>query len=167
MALQRGTARSSEPVQILAGITLTPSMSLRAHMDEKLKVAKFAIGSVWSRLLNKNKIPFEAKMDIFQAAMKTVMTYGAQAWGYQQFEQVEKLLKYFVKRTMKIPMNTPDYFVYRQLGLNKISVHTFELGLRHLKKVAKMRPDRLPNIVAREVCRTGGGWVRAWSGLLG
>ena len=54
-------------------------------------------------------------------------------------------------------MNTPDYFVYRELGLNKMFVHTFGLHLRYMKKVAKMSPERLPNIVAKEVCRTGGG----------
>ncbi|BES91440.1 Reverse transcriptase (RNA-dependent DNA polymerase) [Nesidiocoris tenuis] len=145
------------------GITLTPSMSLNEHMNDRLLAAKFAIVSVWSGIFNKNKVPFRVKMQIFLAVSRTVLSYGAQAWGYQRFGQLEKLLKFFVKKACRLPMNAPDYFVYRELGLEKMFLHTMKLHLDYLGRVSSMDKNRLPGHTAREVCRLRCGWFQEWT----
>ena len=67
------------------------------------------------------KLNFSNKLKIFAAASQSILRYGAEIWGFKTYEQVNKLLRYFLKKMLYLPKN---------------------------KKVLNLQNNRLPKILA-------------------
>jgi len=93
------------------GVLLQYNLSFNKHLDDKLATSKLAINSTWSSYLYNPKINISNKVKIFDTAAKTIMQYGSAVWGYKRYAQVEKLHRYFLKRILFLPQNTPNYML--------------------------------------------------------
>ncbi|BET03527.1 Reverse transcriptase (RNA-dependent DNA polymerase) [Nesidiocoris tenuis] len=83
--------------------------------------------------------------------------------GLPAFRTVGEAVEDFRQKACRLPMNAPDYFVYRELGLEKMFLHTMKLHLDYLGRVSSMDKNRLPGHTAREVCRLRCGWFQEWT----
>jgi hypothetical protein len=93
------------------GIDLTYNLSFTKHLERKLSSAKIAINSTWLNYIHNTKINLSSKMKIFNTACKSIMFYGAQIYGFERYEQVEKLFRFFIKKILYLPSNTPNYML--------------------------------------------------------
>lgn len=73
-------------------------------------------------------------------------------WGHRQYDTVEQLLIFFIKQIFGLPQFTPRYLLH--LETDQVPLFTFTLRL-HFKYILKglNMPDRLPNILAKEIIR--------------
>jgi len=91
------------------GVLLQYNLSFNKHLDEKLSTSKLAINSTWLSYLYNPKIKISNKIKIFESTARSIMHYGSAVWGYKRFDQVEKLLRFFLKKVLFLPQNTPNY----------------------------------------------------------
>ncbi|KAI8122629.1 RNA-directed DNA polymerase from mobile element jockey [Lucilia cuprina] len=94
------------------GIILTYNLSFRKHIAAKLTSSKIAINSTWLSYIHHPKINISNKLKIFHSAAKSILFYGAQIWGVLSFDEAEKWLRYFLKRILCLPRNTPNYMLH-------------------------------------------------------
>lgn len=149
------------------GMDLNFNLSFKKHIENKLTTSKMAISSTWARYINHPKISNSNKLKIFNAASKSIMFYGAQIWGFKKYDEVEKLFRFFIKKMLHLPSNTPNYMLYIETGLNSLYVNTLKLHFDYINKALHMPSCRLPRILAEKVIAKKTYWAEEWITLRG
>lgn len=147
------------------GVLLTYNLSYHKHLELKLATAKTAINATWLSYIFNPEISTANKLKIFYAASRSIMFYGAQVWGFKQYEQVEKLFRFFIKKLLFLPKNTPNYMIHIETGLQTQYFFTLRLHLSYIRKVFNLPTYRLPLILAKEVLAQEIYWVQDWKKL--
>ncbi|XP_037959371.1 uncharacterized protein LOC119688776 [Teleopsis dalmanni] len=111
------------------------------HLTEKLREAKKAINC------------------------SSIMCYAAQVWGVLQYEEVEKLLRFFVKKIWRLPLNTPNRMIYLETGLSPLYLYTLEIHFKYMLKVCNMESSRLPKILAISLMQEKSHCFKTWTEL--
>ena len=74
--------------------------------------------------------------------------YAAEVWGFMSYEEVKKLLRYFLQKTLYIPKNTPNYMLHLETGFSSLFLTSLHLHFGYIKKVLNLQNNRLPKILA-------------------
>ena len=120
------------------------------HLESKLSSAKTAINATWLEYIRNPKISLSNKLKIFITAAKSILFYGAQVWGFVRYEQVEKLFRFFIKKILYLPSNTPNYMLHIETGLPCLYIDTLRLHFNYINKILAMTDNSLPKILAKE-----------------
>lgn len=88
------------------GVILRPNLQFTYHLDKRCSLAKTRINDIWTPFLNNKNVDCDSKMNLFQSVVRSTITYGSQVWGFKQFENIEKLQRFFIKRFLNLPDNT-------------------------------------------------------------
>ena len=147
------------------GILLNYKLSFTKHLEEKLSASKLAINTTWLSYIHHPKISISNKLKIFHAAAKSIMFYGAPIWGYLKFDVVEKLLRYFLKKILLLPQNTPNYMLYLETGIHSLYLDTLDLHLNYIKRVLNLPINRLPRLLAKEAVQLNTFWFPHWKNI--
>jgi len=106
-----------------------------------------------------------SKYKLFSAAMRSILCYGAQVWGISPYEEVESLLRLFLKKIFRLPRFTPNRMLYLETGLSPLHIFTAEMHFRYIQKVVTMPEHRLPRILANLLVQERKQWVIEWETL--
>lgn len=148
------------------GITVTPSLKLNSHLEVKETQGKLMINSTWNEFFGNNSIQFKEKLNLFNACCRSSYTQGAEIWGFDYFEEVDKFQRFFLKKTLSIPAFTPNYIVALELGLPSLHLFTLRIHMNYIMKTLfKYDESRLPNFLSKAILRKGGYWRDAWCHL--
>jgi len=143
-------------------VLLNYNLSYKKHLGEKLKTAKNAICSTWSKYIMNPKISVSRKLKIFETAANAILFYAAQVWGYKEYEKVEKLFSFFIKKMLFLPTNTPNYALYLETNMCSQCSKTLALHFSYIRKILLLPDNRLPHILAKEICRREISWFKEW-----
>lgn len=134
------------------GFWLTPKMSFSKHVSRRNDAAKLAINATWNNFTQKRGISLKAKWKMFLAVCRAIQGYGAPVWGNQYFAEVDKLQRYFTKRVLKLPNNTPNYVLALETGQEEGHFYMYEQHLKYLAKtIFYYGNHRLPHIISRQI----------------
>ncbi|XP_039276148.1 uncharacterized protein LOC120349696 [Nilaparvata lugens] len=147
------------------GVVLTPTLNFEAHLKEKSDKAKLAVNLAWRGLLNSDNIDFTAKCKWFKACARAVLCYGAQVWGYRQYDTVEKFQRFFIKKVFSLPINTPNYMLFIETELSPLFEYCLRLHYNYITKVMEMKEGRLPRFLVEEVIKKRVFWFKDWRKL--
>lgn len=147
------------------GVEITYNLSFKKHLQNKLSASKIAIASTWSKYINHPNISKKNKLKIFDACSKSIMFYAAQVWGYERYDDVEKLFRFFIKKILYLPATTPNYMLYIETGFNSLFISTIKMHFCYIKKVLSLNSERLPRILAEKVIELNLLWAKEWSNL--
>ena len=147
------------------GVELTYSLSFQRHLDNKFSSSKIAISSTWSKYISNPKISRENKMKIFDSASKSIMLYGAQIWGFERFNNVEKLFRFFIKKILYLPSNYPNYISHLETNYGTLFSCTVKLHPTYICRVLSLSRDRFPRILAEKIIESNLFWAKEWQNL--
>jgi len=144
------------------GILLPYNMSFRKHLSDKLSAAKNAINATWSRFVVDKRISIDNKLKIFEAAARAILLYGAQVWGFTEYDEVEALLRYYIKRILLLPPNTPNYMLHLETHISPLYLTSLRFHFEYVRKVLCMPETRLPHILVKATFSARAFWVNKW-----
>ena len=147
------------------GVEMTFNLSYKSHLSSKLSSSKLSINSTWSKYINNPRISKANKLNIFNAASKSIMLYCAQVWGVQKYDEVEKLLRFFIKKMLFLHKTTPNYVLHLETGIPSLYLTTISLHFEYIEKVLKLPPARLPRILATYIIQHKLSWANEWNNL--
>lgn len=149
------------------GIILTPKMSYAKHVAYKNDAAKVSINATWKNFVGRRDVSLCAKWKLFTAVTRSIQSYGAQVWGNSWFEDVDKLQRFFIKRILRLPDNTPNYVLALETAVEETHFYTYSL---HLKYVSKTLFDygtsRLPYKLTQKIIAKNIGWYKNFKNKL-
>lgn len=144
------------------GVNIAYNLSFKMHLNGKLSSSKMAINSTWSEYINNPAISIANKLKIFNAASTSIMFYAAQVWGYTKYDEVEKLFRFFMKKMLNLPNNTPNYLLHLETGLDSLYISTLKLHFAYINKVLQLPSYRLPRVLAAEILEKKTYWAEEW-----
>jgi hypothetical protein len=147
------------------GVILTPQLSLDPHLLERLTSAKFGINSFWRSFVMQNKVPFKAKLKLFNSVSRSILCYAAQVWGGRMYDRVEALQRFFIKKVFNLPSYAPTSMLLIETGLTHIFIHTIKLHLNYIHKALNMPQNRLPYILCQQTIKRKIFWMKDWETL--
>lgn len=130
------------------GVIFQANGSFSKHIKERSSKCTSAIGAM-SRIINNKQVSTRTKIKIYEATVKSIMMYGAEAYGDGDSNEIDKVERYFYRWLYELPKGTPKYFVTTELGLLKLSAKTTKRWSAYRRKVDGMREDRIPKIVQK------------------
>lgn len=147
------------------GINVTSTLNWKRHIEVKYRQAVSVLNTTWKNfMLNKN-VMHSTKYHIFQSVIRSIVCYAAQVWGYMQFEDVEKLQKFFIKRLFKLPINTPGYMIYVETGLAPMYLYTMKIHADYILKIMKGEENRITRKLAEVICTKNILYIEEWQKL--
>ena len=105
------------------GYTLTRDNKNNEHIKEqvaKARKGKRCFAEDWK----KRKLMFEA-------LCKSVYLYGVEIWGFEKYEEVERIKKKYLKFVFELDRNTPDYVVRREFKECSMYVETINRAVKY------------------------------------
>lgn len=147
------------------GVIISSNLDTKKHLQAKLAEAKRAMCSVWESCMKNKYVTHTSKDKLFRATAKSILLYGAQVWGYCLFNDVEKFLRFYIRRTFRLPSNAPNYMLHLETGMAPLFMDTLKLHFDYVLKVLAMEEDRIPKIVLSHMLRSKGGCVGEWERL--
>ena len=147
------------------GVNISYNLSFKKHLENKLSSSKMAISSTWSKYIANPKISHKNKLKIFNAAARSIMLYGSQIWGYERYDSVEKLFRYFIKKMFILPSNTPNYVLYLETSYETLFITTIKLHFSYINRILALNSNRLPKILAEKVISLNTFWAYEWTSL--
>ena len=130
------------------GVEISFNLSFKNHLETKLSTAKLAINSTWSKYINHPHISKLNKLKIFNAASSSILLYGAQVWGIRKYDEVERLLRFFIKKMLYLHKTTPNYVLHLETGISSLFLTTLKLHFEYIEKILNHPAERLPKILA-------------------
>ncbi|XP_075160593.1 uncharacterized protein LOC142233513 [Haematobia irritans] len=143
------------------GVTLTPRMKFLKHVEKRTAQSKTAINVTWASLIDNKEVNYHMKWKLYQAVCRAIQSYAAQVWGFSYFEAVDKLQRYFLKKTLKLPSFTPNYALMLETDIENSHLYTLNLHLQYIHKTLYQFEDhRLPKIMTKLLIQEEVFWVR-------
>jgi len=81
------------------------------------------------------------------------------------YEEVESLLRLFLKKIFRLPRFTLNRMLYLETGLSPLHIFTAEMHFRYIQKVVTLLEHRLPRILANFLVQERKQWVIEWEAL--
>lgn len=148
------------------GVILTTKMSFAKHLDKRNSLSKCSINATWKSFLNKSSISLASKWRLFQAVCRSIQSYGAQIWGGTQFDDVDKLQRYFIKRILKLPDFTPNYTLSLETRAEDNHFYTLNLHINYIFNTIFQYSDaRLPHKLSLLVLNANVFWAKQLNDL--
>lgn len=148
------------------GVTLTPKMSFTKHLDKRNAQSKCSINATWQSFLNKSSISLTSKWRLFLAVCRSIQSYGAQVWGGTQFDEVDKLQRYFIKRILKLPDFVPNYAIALETKSENNHFYTLNLHMNYIfNTIFQYSNTRLPHKLSLMILNTNIFWAKQLNDL--
>lgn len=84
------------------GVIVTSGLSMNEHMVERERLSKNSMNAVWKKVIGSESVCLSEKYRLFRAVFCSMFCYCSQVWGYGYADQVERLLRYFLKRVLRV-----------------------------------------------------------------
>ena len=59
-----------------------------------------------------NHLSIECQLEMFDKAVVPILLYGAEIWGYENFDILERVHLKFCKHILKLKNSTPNFMIY-------------------------------------------------------
>ena len=129
---------------VYLGVLFHQSGSFRPAATLALKKSSAALGPLWELLRKSKCTNWSRRTQLFETLAITVLLYGAEVWGLNQGETIEKLQLKFFKRTLGVSQNTPNYAVRLEAARINTIVTIQKMMLKWWMKLLKMNEHRVP-----------------------
>ena len=97
------------------GVVFSKNGRFIEAMEDNIEKAKKGMHSLRSASAEKN-IPIDCQIDLFEKTIEPILLYGAEIWGQENVEIIEKFRLKVLKQILGVRRTTPTYMVYGETG---------------------------------------------------
>lgn len=116
------------------GVNLHKSGSCKYAQIKQAKQGGRALGGLM-QILNTYDFTINTQLNMFDTLVTPVLTYGAEVWGFQKGEVVERVHVKFCRRILQVPQRASNNFMYGDLNRVSMSIRWKEKILRYWTKI--------------------------------
>lgn len=79
---------------------------------------------------------------MFDTLVKSMIMYGAEIWGFKEYEKLERLQRKYMKWTLILEGNTPNYLLMEEKRRDEIVIEAGARAIEFGEKIGKWRKNR-------------------------
>ena len=106
-----------------------------------------------------HNLSMECKFDIFDKAIKPVILYGCEVWGFCNYKLLEQLHLKFCKHVLGLKSSTPNFMVYGELGRFPINIDVKVRMVGYWAKVIDRSKNKLSNTMYNILSNFNTPWL--------
>jgi hypothetical protein len=126
------------------GILFSSRLSLTQSCNQLAIKGKRALMEVLRTMSVYGNIPHHIYFKIFDTQIKPILLYGAELWGFQRYEVLERIQTLACKRYLKLGRNTPSLMVLGECGRLPIYYNSLFRCIKYWTKLLRMPNNRYP-----------------------
>ena len=124
------------------GLTFTRQMSLNEMVHDLCIKGKRSFISILHSLYNYGQMPKNMFFKLFDLKICPQLLYGAEIWGFNQYEELERCQYYACKRFMCAKQNACNYFVLGECARYPMYITSTKRCLKYWFKILSMDDSR-------------------------
>ena len=97
--------------------------------------AKKVFIGILKSLNSVNDVSYNMFLKLFDSKIAPVLLYGAEVWGFSDFQVLESVHLYACKRFLNVKTSTPNAKVHGECGLYSMYILHVQTGCDRLKQV--------------------------------
>jgi hypothetical protein len=144
--LFKGTPVKVVPYYKYLGIMFTPKGIWTKATLTLSQQAEKVCGIIYNIHARCHGLPLETAGALFTTMIMPIVTYGAEMWGFQRREIIEKVQTKYFKRILGLPISTPNAAVLGECGRNSLYVTYVTKCISYWIKLLYMDNNRFPKI---------------------
>lgn len=144
------------------GFQVTPNLNFEKHLKIRAGEAKAALSITWKKCMESKCIKPHIKHNIYQTTSVMTLLYAAQCFGFKKSDTIEGVQRYYLKRSFKLPFNSPNYMLALETGLPDLSLTALKLHFDYIIGLVTNERDKLSKQVALYVVRKRTYWFEEW-----
>ena len=148
------------PTYKYLGINFVSTGKFGSHLDIQMGVAKIALNSIYKNIFYLQARNIDAYLRVFNSVARSVLCYAAQVWGFQKWEIVERLLRFFIKKLLRLPYNTPNYMILLETGCDSLFVFTLKLHWKFLIHTWQLSNSRFTKVMMQHGINREHNWYK-------
>lgn len=135
------------------GFTFTAGGSVREHVRQTAGKIQRVINKTWGVMKRARINNLKDRLILLEAIARAGFMYGGEIWGWDCWDDVNKVQGRYVKMALGVSVNTATYLWKREAGKLDAKIMAEKTAIKYLLKVADMEEDRWPKICLRELLR--------------
>lgn len=129
----------------------------------RTKKAKVSVNGLWHKFLTDEKIDVQLKIEIYKSAVRGMLCYAGQVFGYTYQELINKLQLYFLKFVLKLPVFTPTYAIFLETQEEPTHLYMLKLHMNFIYKTLFVYGEhRLPHQLSLKIIERKVFWYKEW-----
>ena len=116
----------------------------------------------WKNCMENKKLTSEVKHKVFQTTSAMTLLYAAPCFGFFESDIIESVQRFYLKRSLKLPLTTPNYMLALETGLPDLSLTALKLHFDFIIKLLTNEKNKLSKRIALEVVQKRSYWFAEW-----
>ncbi len=129
------------------GLDVKGNMAWNTMRERLTTKTRKAMTIVWAMGVQSGHLSTLAADVVWKALVRPIAEYGAEIWGDERWEEMEKIQRMMGKRILGLNQSTHNEVVLGELGWWKMKARRDMLRLRYWRKLILMKKERLPRKV--------------------
>ena len=126
------------------GIFFTNNLSWSPHAKYASVQARKVLLAIMKNLKVLGDLSLTSFFRIFDVKISPILLYGAEIWGFKDYDCIEKVQLLACKKLLGVKMNTPNAMVYGECGRFPIIISQQVRIITYWIRLLSMPPHRLP-----------------------
>ena len=101
----------------------------------------------WAMGIQAGFLSVKAADAVWKTLVRPIAEYGAEVWGEERWEEMEKIQREMGKRILGLKASTNNEVVRGEMGWWRMKARKDMLRLRYWRKVINMKQEKLPRKV--------------------
>ena len=148
------------------GLHFTTKLSLNSSVQELATKAKSRTVQILRCLWRLGNAPRDVFFKLFDAQVTPVLLYGAEIWGFQRFDIIEKAHLFACKRYLNVAQNTPNALLYGDLGRHPMYISSAVRCIKFWLRILTLPSDRLPKKAYNMLLQMEEAGKKSWAYLV-
>ena len=141
---------NDDPLQVVncykyLGVDFTTMLSFNNLTGAFVSKAKQAIHEILSSLKKIDCYNLDVFTKLFDSKVKPILLYGSELWGCSQFDQIEKVHLFALKRFLNVSLHCSNNMVYAETGRYPMHICSQIRAVKYWFKLTKLSNDKIIN----------------------
>lgn len=126
------------------GMFMTPKLVWSTTHEYASKQAQKAVSCIFRYQRSFGLFYHRDIFKLFDCMIKPILCYGAEIWGFQYVDRIEKVQISFCKQYCGLPQQTANVFVYGECGRLPLCITYMPRCIKYWLTILRMGSDRYP-----------------------
>ncbi|XP_043583164.1 uncharacterized protein LOC122567995, partial [Bombus pyrosoma] len=111
------------------------------HIQDRKRRAMITMKKTWSMGERIFKQDYERRMKMFEALVESVALFGAEVWGWNMEELLDRVKRGYVKWILGLDRTTPNYILTEECKIEEIKVKALKRAVRYEERTLESEKE--------------------------
>ncbi|XP_043579742.1 uncharacterized protein LOC122566489 isoform X1 [Bombus pyrosoma] len=131
------------------GYILQKNGSDEKHIQDRKKIAKIVMKKTWSVGERIFKQDYKRRMKMFGALVESVVLFGAEVWGWNMEERLDRIKRRYVKWILGLDLTTPNYILIEECKLEEIKEKALKRAASYEEKNLESKKELVKECIKK------------------